>query len=89
MGKVSVKLANPAGRFKDDSGKQLQAHMTYSLEASERVVKAIEIGLLEKIPNAQAEKEKENEPDPPKPDLTEVHKTGPSENKPGSGTEKK
>jgi hypothetical protein len=54
-GTVAVKLKHPAGRFKDDSGKYLQPHKLYKLDASsERVVKAIEIGLLEKIPGAQA-----------------------------------
>lgn len=53
MAKVFVKLNNAAARFKDDSGKQLEPHVVHELELSERVQKAIEIGLLEKQPEPQ------------------------------------
>lgn len=60
---VSVKLKNQNGRFKDDSGKQLKPFNVYKLEPSERVVKAIEIGLLEKLVGKEAQKESDPDPD--------------------------
>jgi hypothetical protein len=61
---VHVKLKHSAGRFKDDAGNQLEPFITYELEASERIVKAIEIGLLEKQPVPPSKEKRKAPADP-------------------------
>lgn len=59
--KIAVKLANASNSFKDDQGNKLEPHVVHHVEDSERILKAIGHGMLERIREAEETKDEVKE----------------------------